>query len=116
MSSDDQAMSRAIEASLSYSVTEDTYHELSLHEWIRQGDTYVLSDVDIVPFGSSDTRFMPQSRRSSTHPVQCRLCRPHRTRTLLCSTVQARYRGMAAYAFARNGRVHNTDIGHRCVI
>lgn len=26
---------------------------------MSQGDTYVLSDVDIVPFGSSDTRFLP---------------------------------------------------------
>ncbi|KAI0753245.1 hypothetical protein C8Q80DRAFT_1304918 [Daedaleopsis nitida] len=41
MSSDDQAMSRAIEASLSYSITEDPYHELPIPERVRQGDTPV---------------------------------------------------------------------------
>ncbi|KAI9068656.1 hypothetical protein FKP32DRAFT_1561274 [Trametes sanguinea] len=41
MSQDDQAMSRAIEASLSYSVTEDLYEELPLEERIRKGDTPV---------------------------------------------------------------------------
>ena len=39
MSQDDQAMSRAIEASLSYAIAEDTYFEASLEERIREGDT-----------------------------------------------------------------------------
>lgn len=39
MSQDEQAMSRAIEASLSYNVTEDLYEELPLEERIRKGDT-----------------------------------------------------------------------------
>ncbi|TBU42983.1 hypothetical protein BD309DRAFT_922591 [Dichomitus squalens] len=41
MSQDDQAMSRAIEASLSYNVTEDTFEELSLEDKVRKGDTPV---------------------------------------------------------------------------
>ena len=39
MSQDDQAMSRAIEASLSYNMTEDTFEELSLEDKVRKGDT-----------------------------------------------------------------------------
>lgn len=39
MSQDDQAMSRAIEASLSYNMTEDTFEELPLEEKLRKGDT-----------------------------------------------------------------------------
>ena len=39
MSQDDQAMSRAIEASLSYNMGEDTFEELPLEEKVRKGDT-----------------------------------------------------------------------------
>lgn len=42
MSQDDQAMSQAIEASLSYNISEDVFHELPLEERVRQGDTYVF--------------------------------------------------------------------------
>ncbi|KAI1792356.1 hypothetical protein LXA43DRAFT_1060642 [Ganoderma leucocontextum] len=42
MSQDDQAMSRAIEASLSYNVNEDTFEELPLEEKVRKGDTPVV--------------------------------------------------------------------------
>ncbi|RPD52248.1 hypothetical protein L226DRAFT_474460 [Lentinus tigrinus ALCF2SS1-7] len=41
MSQDDQAMSQAIEASLSYNIPEDIYHELPLEERVREGDTPV---------------------------------------------------------------------------
>ncbi|CDO71510.1 hypothetical protein BN946_scf184910.g9 [Trametes cinnabarina] len=41
MSQDEQAMSRAIEASLTFNVTEDLYEELPLEERIRKGDTPV---------------------------------------------------------------------------
>ncbi|KAI8972449.1 hypothetical protein BD414DRAFT_560365 [Trametes punicea] len=41
MSQDEQAMSRAIEASLSYNINEDTYEELPLEERVRKGDTPV---------------------------------------------------------------------------
>ncbi|KAI0768258.1 hypothetical protein BD413DRAFT_696035 [Trametes elegans] len=41
MSQDDQAMSRAIEASLSYTVGEDVFEELPLEERVRKGDTPV---------------------------------------------------------------------------
>ncbi|RDX44562.1 hypothetical protein OH76DRAFT_1466134 [Lentinus brumalis] len=41
MSQDDQAMSQAIEASLSYTISEDVYHELPLEQRVRQGDTPV---------------------------------------------------------------------------
>ncbi|KAH9937803.1 uncharacterized protein BXZ73DRAFT_100018 [Epithele typhae] len=41
MSQDDQAMSRAIEASLSYNISEDTYFEPPLEERVREGDTPV---------------------------------------------------------------------------
>ena len=43
MSQDDQAMSRAIEASLSYNITEDIYSEGPLEERVREGDTWVSS-------------------------------------------------------------------------
>ncbi|KAI0357849.1 hypothetical protein OH77DRAFT_1583695 [Trametes cingulata] len=39
MSQDEQAMSRAIEASLSYNITEDIFEELPLEERVRKGDT-----------------------------------------------------------------------------
>ncbi|KAI0364511.1 hypothetical protein BV20DRAFT_1107189 [Pilatotrama ljubarskyi] len=39
MSQDDQAMSRAIEASLSYNISEDIFEELPLEEKVRKGDT-----------------------------------------------------------------------------
>ena len=42
MSQDDQAMSRAIEASLSYNITEDIYSEGPLEERVREGDTWVF--------------------------------------------------------------------------
>ncbi|KAI0767227.1 hypothetical protein C8Q74DRAFT_941235 [Fomes fomentarius] len=69
MSSDDQAMSRAIEASLSYSVTEDTYHELPLHERIRHGDTPValrptLSNVAYAALIVHGLFFVPQFRHA----------------------------------------------------
>ncbi|KAI0718526.1 hypothetical protein C8T65DRAFT_638279 [Cerioporus squamosus] len=41
MSQDDQAMSQAIEASLSYNISEDVYQELPLEERVRHGDTPV---------------------------------------------------------------------------
>ena len=42
MSQDDQAMRRAIEASLSYNITEDIYSEGPLEERVREGDTWVF--------------------------------------------------------------------------
>ena len=42
MSHDDQSLNRAIEASLSYTQTTDSYTELPLKERVRQGDWLVL--------------------------------------------------------------------------
>ena len=47
MSQDDQAMSRAIEASLSSTMGEDTYHELPLVDRVRVGDSYVCLFRDV---------------------------------------------------------------------
>ncbi len=46
MSHDEQSLSRAIEASLNYTQTSDSYSELPLEERIRKGDWFVLSPIN----------------------------------------------------------------------